>query len=103
MQKICILLHLHSKSGFFVRAIGVWSEDAVLHYQVLAIAQGLRAGYAATHQTQVLRVPTEVFALYFRVLNGAVLRLPKRVLCIENSVMYFDVFCVLEGVLSIQP
>ena len=87
---------------FFKCPIAGVIEDAVFEDEVLAVAEGLGAGDAAADKAEIAGIPTEVFALYFRVVNRAVFGLPTGVFGVEYGVMNLDVFGILEDVLSLQ-
>jgi hypothetical protein len=69
----------------------------------LAVAEGLRAGDTATDEAEIATIPTEVLAVYFRVINGAVFTLPERIFGIENGIVDLDVAGVLENIPPLQP
>ena len=87
---------------FFKCPIAGVIEDAVFENEVLAVAEGLGAGDATADKTEIAGVPTEVFALYFRVIDDNVLGLPKGIFGVEYGAAEFDVASVLEDVLSLQ-
>ena len=69
----------------------------------MAIAERLRAGDTAANKTKVATIPTEVLAVYFRVINGAVFTLPERIFGIEYGIVDLDIAGVLKNIPSNQP
>ena len=88
---------------FLEGPVGIRCEGAVFEDKVLAVAQRLRAGNTAADETEIPGVPTEVLAIDFGVVNGAVLAVPKRIFGVEDSVADFEVAGVLENVFADQP
>ena len=87
--------------GFLEGTIGIGCKRAVLQNQVLAIAKGLGAGDAAANQTEVLGVPTEIFAIDLRIIEGYILAIPESILGIQHGIMDLDIANVLEGILTL--
>ena len=85
---------------FLEGPVGIRCEGAVFEDKVLAVAQRLRAGNTAADETEIPGVPTEVLAIDFGVVNGAVLAVPKRIFGVEDCVADFDVAGILEGILA---
>ena len=69
------------------REYSVIADYAVLHNQILAIAQWLFARDAATNKAKVLGIPSQIFAVYLAVIDSHVLALPQRVLRVEHTVL----------------
>ena len=84
------------------RQVGIGCERAVLQHQILAVAEGLRAGYTTTHEPEVLGVPTEVFGMDFGVIDSAVAALPESILGVQHGMVNLDIAGVLEGILARQ-
>ena len=55
----------------------------------------------AVHQTQVLRVPAEILAVEFRIVDGHVLHLPERILRRNLGIMNFHILYVLEYIFAV--
>ena len=77
-------------------------DDAIFEDEVLAIAEGLGTGEAATNQAEIAGIPAEVLALNLGVVNGNVLGLPEGIFGIEDGIMDLDVAGVLEDVFALQ-
>ena len=65
--------------GVFENTVAGSIEGAVLEYQLVGIAQQLYASQMAVHQSDVLRVPSQVLTINQRVVDSHVLALPERV------------------------
>ena len=81
--------------------VTVGAHGAILHDEVLTIAQRLFARNVATHESQILGVPTKVFAVDFRIIDSNVLGLPKSILGVEESIVNLYIAAVLEGIVTI--
>ena len=64
------------ESAVFERTVTVGAEGAVLEDQIVGIAERLLAGNMAIDESQVSRMPSELFAVEFRIINGHILDLP---------------------------
>ena len=77
-------------------------EDTIFEDEVLAIAERLGAGDAATDETEIAGVPTEVLTFDLGVVDGNVFALPERIFSVENSVVNLDMLRVLENIFALQ-
>lgn len=67
----------------------------------MGIAERLLAGYVAVDQTEIARVPTEIFAVKLGIIDGDVLTFPKSVLGGDFSVVDLDVAGILEHIFAV--
>ena len=60
-------------------------RGAILQYEVVGIAERLLTGYMAIHQPEIVRMPAEIFAVEFRIVDCHILHLPEE-MCIRDSI-----------------
>ena len=63
--------------------IGIVTHRAVLHIQILAVAEGLFACDMASYQAQVLAVPPQVLAIYLTIYQCYILCVPEGILAVQ--------------------
>ena len=83
--------------------VGILRKRAILKDEILAVTEGLCARDMTADEAKIPGIPAEVLAVDFRVVDGAVLALPKSVLGIKNGIVDFNVVSVLESVFADQP
>ncbi|MDJ0930934.1 hypothetical protein [Breoghania sp.] len=73
---------------------------AVFHHESRGIAQGLLAADGAIHQSQIFRMPAEIFAVENDVMDGDVLRAPEGILGGNLAVADHDIADILKRVVA---
>ena len=68
-------------SGILKHTVAHGVDGAVLEHQTIGIAEQLLSGEVTIHQTDILRVPSQILPIERGVIDGDVFALPERVFC----------------------
>ena len=75
---------------------------AINKLQIFAVAKRLCANDLASNEGDILRKPSEIFALDNALLHRHVFRVPEGILRIKNAILDMQIFYVLERIFSLQ-
>ena len=70
-------------------------------YEVVGIAERLLTGYMAIHQPEIVRMPAEIFAAEFRIVDCHILHLPEGILRSDFGIAQLHILHILENVLAV--
>lgn len=87
--------------GILESKVAIGSKFAIHEGQISCIAQRLCTGNLATYECEAARMPTEILADKFGIVDSDMLGAPESILGMDHGIPNLHILTILEGIIAV--